>query len=537
VLAGDFNSDPRRIHGGSVATPARPPLVGAGQPGNICGLGSSPAGAEFDLNFVKIRPDGSVAWSSVHGGIDRDYFRGAKLAVLSNGDVVATWGALRDGKGVAILTKIAGFSGIPLWTNVLQLAGLDIGNPTAVKVDRSDNLIIGYLARELVVVKLDPDGRLLWTFKYAPQGGRYFNLVAIALDASGNVFAGGTSYLDPNPIGLLVKIKSDGTEEWSLPRQIKALAVLPDGGVVTTDPAYRVTRYDASGAEAWSTRYRGPAGLDRAVGIAVDLEGSIVVTGTSPGYHDLESYGDDYLTVKFDSRGKELWAARFDLYNEANVARGLRIDSMGNIYVSGDAGVLKYDRDGYQVWSAATRTYEPGIVINSDGVLYASISNGIQKFVPVEPAGFPIIQSVSAPSRLFPNKQLTFSVRATGAEPLNYLWRDSATFGSGVTGVLGPTFNKNPEVTEVWVEVSNQAGTVASPVMRLRALPELFQLASLYVLGQPAALHRLEISTNMVDWTTFSEFIIPLRGRVFFNRSTLPSSSPIFFRAIELPSP
>ena len=62
----------------------------------------------------------------------------------------------------------------------------------------------------------------------------------------------------------------------------------------------------------WRVRYAGPERRDQAGAIAVDRTGNVYVTGFSDNaQRDGELEARDYLTVKYDVDGNELWVARY----------------------------------------------------------------------------------------------------------------------------------------------------------------------------------------------------------------------------------
>lgn len=124
--------------------------------------------------------------------------------------------------------------------------------------------------------------------------------------------------------------------------------------------------------QAWVTRYEGVQGGNSSGGgeanaITTDRDGNVYVTGNSPGW------GWDFATVKYDPQGHQLWVARYNGSSDRNFnydyGRAIAVDESGNVYVTGescgtlgdpfgwrnpqtDFVTIKYDRNGHQLWVA-----------------------------------------------------------------------------------------------------------------------------------------------------------------------------------------
>src|SRR5437773_2129585 len=85
--------------------------------------------------------------------------------------------------------------------------------------------------------------------------------------------------------------------------------------------------------QAWVTHYNGPGTrIDSAYAMAVDSAGSVYVTGRSYS----SDTGYDYATLKYDTDGNQLWAARYNGNSTSDdVAYALAVDDAGNVYVTG----------------------------------------------------------------------------------------------------------------------------------------------------------------------------------------------------------
>jgi hypothetical protein len=104
----------------------------------------------------------------------------------------------------------------------------------------------------------------------------------------------------------------------------------------SSDAGYLTIKYRSDGTAVWINRYDGPAsGGDLARAIKLDNAGNVYVTGLS-GLMNYSNTGADYATVKYHSDGTPAWTNRYDgLGNSFDAAEGLAVDGKGNIYVTG----------------------------------------------------------------------------------------------------------------------------------------------------------------------------------------------------------
>jgi hypothetical protein len=107
------------------------------------------------------------------------------------------------------------------------------------------------------------------------------------------------------------------------------------GGYWTYDD-YLVVKYDPQGVELWSRTYDGSAGgHDLVAAVVVDGAGNVTVTGTSC---DTNYQGDPSViaTVQYDASGNLRWVEEWDnLPDGIDRASDLIVDAAGNLYVVG----------------------------------------------------------------------------------------------------------------------------------------------------------------------------------------------------------
>jgi hypothetical protein len=229
--------------------------------------------------------------------------------------------------------------------------------------DSSDNYI---------TIKYDNDGNEMWAVQYNGPANDDDEATSLAVDDSGYVYVTGISYgIGTNVDIATIRYDRNGNEIW-----VKRFngsgngwdygwaLVLDDSSNVyvagmsvgeTTMPDFITIKYDRDGNEIWAVRYTG-VGLYNLGGYAIVLDSSrnVYVTGASYGY----GTDRDYATIKYDKYGNELWARRYNgPGNYWDTPAALAVDDSGNVYVTGyssgygfDWATIKYDSLGNELW-------------------------------------------------------------------------------------------------------------------------------------------------------------------------------------------
>jgi streptogramin lyase len=205
-----------------------------------------------------------------------------------------------------------------------------------------------------------------WVARYNGLANKDDVAKSIAVDKQGNVYVTGNSTGTYQFIGYLtIKYNSEGVEQWAtryngLVNQganPTSLAIDNNGNVYVTGYSYNgvsldyaTVKYNSEGVEQWVARYDENKHDDRASSIAVDKEGNICVTG-----HCWNGSDYDYVTVKYNPEGNEMWVRIYDGPGHAS-AYTIKTDDAGNVYVTGlnspDIVTIKYDAAGTQQWVA-----------------------------------------------------------------------------------------------------------------------------------------------------------------------------------------
>lgn len=283
---------------------------------------------------------------------------------------------------------------------------------TAIALDGAGNVYVtgysdGGAATKLdyVTIKYDLAGNQIWVMRYNGTGNGDDVPVAIAVDASGNVYVTGYSLSSVGGFDYAtISYDTNGVFRWlqlyngpaSGDDFAAALALDGAGNVFVTGGSdgggtgfdYATIAYDSAGNPLWgaAARYDGGNGDDLATAITTDGLGNVYVTGQSMG----AGTGFDYATIAYDPLGNPLWAATpiFDGTGGDDVALGIAVDGAGNAYVTGysmgtgtgfDIVTIAYDPTGAFLWQS---TYDRGgddfgyaIVFDPNGFVYVTGSS------------------------------------------------------------------------------------------------------------------------------------------------------------------
>ena len=218
---------------------------------------------------------------------------------------------------------------------------------------------------DYATTKYDSAGQQQWVALYNDPAHPDEQLNAITIDASGNVYVTGRSGTNNIPyVCTTIKYNLAGQQQWiaryDAPNGAAGQAIAVDSSGNTYVAAYgsnqpntlfcATIKYTAAGEQEWVAEYHGGSGADEPAAIVVDNAGNVYVTGTTQ-----ICQGSDYLTLKYNSAGQELWVARYHGPQEPlDVAKAVAVDNSGNVYVTGrsfnDYATIKYNAMGQQQW-------------------------------------------------------------------------------------------------------------------------------------------------------------------------------------------
>lgn len=270
----------------------------------------------------------------------------ALMAGVALGDVRQSWVATYDGpnQGEDVFDDVL-FDGdgniiIPAWTV----------NPQT-----------GY---DFLLVKYNPSGKLLWAATWDGPDHSEDQSFTGAVDANGDIYMVGVSTS------------------------------------ATTGRDIVTVKFSGDGNLLWENRFDGPAhGEDGVYGyrmIGLDAAGDVYVSG----YTELVGGGFAAIAIKYASNGDEVWERLYEAPNAGcpyAYGYAMAVTPAGDVYLAGDfwgndctgsdIGLVVYDTDGNELWTARydgplhgyDGTY--GIAVDADGAAYiAGISDSVGGF-------------------------------------------------------------------------------------------------------------------------------------------------------------
>lgn len=343
------------------------------------------ANGSLDMVTIKYNPLGQQLWLRSFNGSSNLNDQGTAIVLDNSGNVYVT-GYSDNLNSVQDLTTIKyNSAGVLQWVRFYDGAfnGGDFGND--IWVDGSGNVYVtGYettagFASDFITLKYNSSGTLQWWQAYNGVGGMNDEAKGIVLDASNNVYVVGSSdtIVNSNPLSTIVLLKYNnaGVFQWrrvyNSPAQAYSFAkklaidsnndliVLGYGGVNFQGTNFFTFKWDSAGTFQWFNQYNfGPNLYEQPNGIVIDSADNVIVTGQ--GVAPSSGSTNDYVTVKYDAAGTQLWTARYNnIFNGEDRAQAVAVDDSLNIYVTGysrgtgtgfDIATVKYDPAGNQLY-------------------------------------------------------------------------------------------------------------------------------------------------------------------------------------------
>jgi len=357
--------------------------------------------AEFVLMGAAQEAQG---WTALYNGpADRDESPAGMLRDGAGNLYVAGTSTQANGSTDILLLKYSA-SGTLLWERLFDgsAGGDDVA--TGLALDGVGNCVVvgtskPVLDTDIIVLKYDPAGTLLWQRTFVGIPSSDDSPSAVAIDPSDRIVVCGSTWSLSNAYDvLLLQYAPDGTLNWQTQLDghfhgtddPTAMAMKSSGNFVVVSvsvgPDFSsdigVWFCTSAGSLTVSHLYSAIPDEDAwPLAVALDPSGNALVTG----FTDIGYGSTDCVTLKFTSAGTLAWVRTFDgpLYG-FDVGAAVATDASGNVYVAGatqdaqgesDFLTLKYTPTGFLTWSQIHAG--PGNGVDEAGGLVPDGSGGV----------------------------------------------------------------------------------------------------------------------------------------------------------------
>ena len=363
------------------------------------------SGTVADLYVAKYSPNGNVLWAKSAGGSGEENVRSAAVDLNGNVIIVGNYSSNAMVLGTTTISNsgtdmfIVKYSpaGNVLWANSIGGFASFLGK--SISTDTIGNIFItGYFvtsisvigtttltnssgtnSADMFIVKFSPSGSVIWAHS---GGGTSGDLgTSVCNDQSGNVYVSGAFNSITMTLGTTTLVNSNGT--------------VNSGDVF-------IAKYSPSGALLWAQSAGGNY-YDEAMGVALDQNGNILVTGYffGPSFsigtvtltNVTNTTTSNFFVAKYSSTGSFLWAHAAD-GSAYCIGTGVSTDANGNVCIIGefnsptlvmgtatlmnsgsqDVFIAKYSANGTFLWVDALGgnaiEYGKGISCNTNNRLY-----------------------------------------------------------------------------------------------------------------------------------------------------------------------
>ena len=479
--------------------------ISIGPSGDVFVVGqANRSNVNYDIVVSRYDSSGNQLWKSVFEPEDgpAGHERAAGIVVWGT-DVYVAGMTTGGGGSQDFLTLKYNSTGQLQWADRLDGAGHSTDACRAVAVDSLGNLLVAgdsigtNGSSDIVVLKYDPFGNLLWKYSYdGPEQGPD-RAAGIRLGLSGSVYVAGTSQEGrPEASIITFKLDADGQEEW-VARETstdlygfyglasRSFDVDAAGNVVTvaSEKSHGVTwKYDANGNRQWTARYRAeePASV-YAWTVRFDGSGNIIAAANLYG-----SGTNDAVLIKYAADGQQLWATRIADPDGVAHIQALALDGNGNVYLStaprSDVVTFKVGPDGTQLWSITynstglftdyaqfMQVAPPGdIFVASRSIHFSESFSSLVKYSQQSVTG--IVTAVVTPALqvVDPGSNVLFTTETSGPGPIRFQWRmNGRALPAATNATLVLTNVQVFHRGDYSVVVSNSAGGTVSPEARL----------------------------------------------------------------------
>ncbi|GAB4291962.1 MAG: hypothetical protein Kow0068_17220 [Marinilabiliales bacterium] len=332
----------------------------------------------YDILVAKYDSDGDLQWQQQYNGAANSDDAGTGLYVDGSYNVYVTGTVATSSTNRDIITIKYNSSGTQQWLETYDSNSFDSGG--GIIVESNGNVYVTGLTydngydSDVITIKNNSSGdeqwATTWDHNNLNDGGVKLafsdTMVIVSIVAQHTTTTYKYEVLRLGKVsGNLVNGTVSGTSSTGINEAFDM--VIDDSGNIYIAGAtpvtgqgydYCVIKLNSNLGISWERTYNGNDDLDdMARGIKVDGSGNVYVTG----YSTTSSQGKDIVTIKYNSNGTQQWVETYnDEYDGDDEAFAMAIDNYSNIYITGytmtdvdqlDSYTAKYDTDGDMIWS------------------------------------------------------------------------------------------------------------------------------------------------------------------------------------------
>lgn len=322
--------------------------------------------SDFDIMAIKINGNtGAQVWLYSNAGTANFDLCNA-VGIDSENNVILAGSRESAAINQDYVTISVSPAGTLNWAQTFSSAGSNRDVINALAIDNDRNVYVtgeswgGADNLDYYTIKYSPTGAVIWAARF--DGANSIDSPkAIAVDGNGNTYVVGTSYRNVTVEEdiMLTRINNAGVTVWNQvyggtaqdfdsPSDLTtdALGNVYVAGKVKNlgnGEDFYIARYRPNGNLHWNYIYQSPTnGYDEAKRVYINSNFEVYASG----YSNLTGNNDDYVTMRLDTLGSEVWFTRFNgPASASDQMSDFRVDATGNIFVTGSSVGSGTNRD------------------------------------------------------------------------------------------------------------------------------------------------------------------------------------------------